>query len=216
MTSGWHVPFTIAFGLFSNWLREYLNPSLVHGDFAGRLSEVNSAYRSAHHSLVEHSESIIMSGGVERETALIKEKFGRLMHMWQELLVLSTKSSLSYRVINLSHAPDALINAMDLLLHIPLLSPNHTVRAAAGSSTQAGLQANAAMMGSMAMARPILFECNNKFQEMSNVRVLPSLCVHKHSDLNARLDLCSPGTSHPHDEQWRANSSGGDAQGRRT
>jgi hypothetical protein len=166
ITNRWHIPISIAYGVLSNRLRERLNPSLVHGRFAGRLAQVNAEYRSAHHALAENAESIVACGGAKRETAHINEKFGRLMDMWKELLVLATKSSLSYRVVNCSHQPDALVNVMDLVLHVPLLRPSNSLRVAAGASTQEGLQANAAMMGQQMLHRQVLFDSVMKFQEM--------------------------------------------------
>ena len=67
------------------------------GRMTGKISRINSAYRSAHHSLIQNGEAVVASGGAEREAERIRGKFSALMNVWNEMLWVSTQFSLSVR-----------------------------------------------------------------------------------------------------------------------
>ena len=73
----------------------------------GKISRINSAYRSAHHALIQHGEAVVASGGAEREAERIRGKFGALMNVWNEMLWVSTQFSLSVRATQPSPAQPA-------------------------------------------------------------------------------------------------------------
>ena len=77
------------------------------GRMTGKISRINSAYRSAHHALIQHGEAVVASGGAEREAERIRGKFGALMNVWNEMLWVSTQFSLSVRAAQPSPAQPA-------------------------------------------------------------------------------------------------------------
>ena len=75
------------------------------GRMTGKISRINSDYRSAHHSLIQNGEAVVASGGAEREAERIRGKFSALMNVWNEMLVVSTQFSLSVRATQRSPQP---------------------------------------------------------------------------------------------------------------
>ena len=158
------MPLTIAYVGLAYWTREAISPSLQMGRMGGTIAAVNSRYRTAHHNLAQHGEAILFAGGVAREAERIRGIFGELMTTWQRLLRLSTQSSIGHSLIQLQGG--GLVDFQNVVLHLPFLLPNHPLRPAPGATTDAVMEANAAMLGQMSIERNLLMQFMHRLEEM--------------------------------------------------
>ena len=112
---------------------------------------------------------MITSGGVTREAERLRGKFERLMSLWKEYQRVMVRYGLPMRLMTAGGGGSesrALINASNLILHIPLLLPGNPLRAPPGASTEQTMAANSAMLAQLGAQQSVLMFMVMRLDEM--------------------------------------------------
>ena len=189
LTKAWHIPVSVLYCCLSIWMRSVVCPALIVGRMSGRIAVGNSEYRSAHHALLQHGEAVIASGGVAREAERLRGKFERLMELWKEYQRVMVRYGLPMRLMTAGGGGSesrALINASNLILHIPLLLPGNPLRAPPGASTEQTMAANSAMLAQLGAQQSVLMFMVMRLDEMFQ---MPRMILTSSGGINRVGDL---------------------------
>lgn len=146
------IPIVVTWSFLNLRIRELASPALHRGMLMAKSSRVNGAFRDAHSKLAQHAESVISFGGIQAEAQRLTECLGESLDVSGALIWLRVKEMATMQMIGMVISQ----TLTSCMIHLPMITPAHHLKAPPGASEAARMQANAAILKEMAFSGQLI------------------------------------------------------------